>query len=239
MNVCLRRFYICGFIVALALLLNDSGFAASAAVDCPTSDCVYLPLLSKPLPVRVFETEHHRSCDEALRVTGEVITTSDRPVYEVIVEVRVYDHAGHLLGSKPGVTALTATLPGQLNPFEVVTNVDDDGSIGSYEAIPIHWSLDSEQVYRPVTAIITGTEAMDSGTWVYAEARNDESEPLADVYAVVWSLYQNDYSPVIAQPIAACLAPGETVAFNEYLYGVYGISTIKVAAQGVLSPCTP
>jgi len=239
MIVRLRLFYIYVFMATLMLLLNGSGFAASAAADCPAPECVYLPLLSKPMPVRVFETKRYLSREGTLRVTGEVVTTSDRPVYEVVVEVRVYDHAGHLLGSKPGVTALTATLPGQLNPFEVVTNVDDDGSIGSYEAIPIHWSLDSEQVYRPVTAIITGTEAMDSGTWVYAEARNDESEPLADVYAVVWSLYQNDYSPVIAQPIAACLAPGETVAFNEYLYGVYGISTIKVAAQGVLSPCTP
>ena len=131
MNVCLRRFYICGFIVALVILLKDSGFAASAAVDCPPSDCVSLPLLSKPLPVRVFETERHHSRDEALRVTGEVVTTSDRPVYEVVVEVRVYDRAGHLLGSSRRATALTATLPGQLNPFEVVTNVDEDGSIGS------------------------------------------------------------------------------------------------------------
>jgi len=238
MNVRLRQFYIYLFIVALALLLNGSGFAASAAADCPAPECVYLPLLSKPLPVRVFETEEHNSRWDTLLVTGEVVTTSDRPVYEVVVEVQVYDHAGHLLGSSRRATALTATLPGQLNPFDVTTNVDNNWLIASYEAIPIHWSLESEQVYRPVTAVITDTEGTPSyGTWVYAEARNDESQPLADVYAVVWSLNQNDYSSMSPQPIAACLVPGETVAFTRFLYGAY--STFKVAAQGVLSPCSP
>ncbi len=87
----------------------------------------------------------------------------------------------------------------------------------------------------------TGLEDMYYGTWVYAEARNDESKPLADVYGVVWSLYQNDYSSMSPQPIATCLAPGETVAFTRFLYGVGGtnLDTIKVAAQGVLSPCSP
>jgi len=239
MNVRIRRFYIYVFIVALALLLNGSGFSASAAADCTAPECVYLPLLSKPMPVRVFETKRYLSREGTLRVTGEVVTTSDRPVYEVVVEVRVYDHAGHLLGSSRRATALTATLPGQLNPFDVTTNVDDSWLIGSYEAIPIHWSLDSEQVYRSATAVITGAEVDYGGTWVYAEARNDESQPLADVNAVVWSLDQNDYSPMDPQPVDACLAPGETVAFTRFLYGVYDISTIKVAAQGVLSPCTP
>jgi hypothetical protein len=168
-NFRLRRFHIYLFIVALVILLNGSGFAASAAADCPAPECVYLPLLSKPLPVRVFETEHFRSRMETLRVTGEVVTTSDRPVYEVVVEVRVYDHAGGLLGSSRRATALTATLPGQLNPFDVTTNVEDDGSIGSYEAIPIQWSMESELVYRPVAAVITGTEVMYNGTWVYAK----------------------------------------------------------------------
>ena len=189
------------------------------------------------MPVRVFETKRHLSRAGTLRVTGEVVTTSDRPVYEVALEVRVYDYSGHLLGSTPGVTALTATLPGQLNPFDVTTNVDDDGWIGSYEVVITHWSMESEQVYRQVAAVITGMEYIYSGTWVYAEARNDESQPLADVYAVVWSLNQNDYSSMSPQPIAACLAPGETVAFTRFLYGAY--STFKVAAQGVLSPCTP
>jgi len=237
MNVHLRRFCICMVIVALAFLLNGSGFAAFAAAGCPAPECVYLPLLSKPMPVRVFETERYNSRFDTLRVTGEVVTTSDRPVYEVVVEVRVYDHAGHLLGSSRRATALTATLPGQLNPFAVTTNVDNDGSIASYEAIPVQWSMESELVYRPLAAVITGTEVMYNGTWVYAEARNDEIDPLADVNAVVWSLDQNDYSSMSPQPIAACLAPGETVAFTRFLYGAY--STFKVAAQGVLSPCTP
>ena len=241
MNIRLRRFYIYVVIVALALLLNGSGFAASAAADCTAPECVYLPLVSNPMPVRVFETKRHNSRMSTLRVIGEVITTSDRPVYEVTVEVRVYDHSGRLLGSSPGITALAATLPDQLNPFDVTTNVDDDGSIGSYEVVITQWSLESEQVYRPATAVITGMEYIYSGTWVYAEARNDESQTLADVYEVMWSLNQNDYSPVSAQPIAACLAPGEMVAFTRFIRGTWGggDAPIQVAAQGVLSPCTP
>jgi len=240
MNVRLRLSCIYVFIAATVIFLNGSGFAASAAADCPAPECVYLPLLSNPMPVRVFETERHNSRVETLRVTGEVITTSDRPVYEVALEVRVYDYSGHLLGSTPGVTALTATLPGQLNPFDVTTNVDDDGWIGSYEVVITHWSMESEQVYRQVAAVITGMEYIYSGTWVYAEARNDEIEPLADVSAVVWSLHQNQWG-ITPRSIADCLAPGETVAFTVFLRGVSGgnVATIKVTAQGVLSPCTP
>ena len=215
------------------LLLNDSGFATSAAPNCPAPDCAYLPLVYNPIPVRVSAIQKQVSRADTYLFLGEVMTTTDRPVYEVIVEVRVYDLGGNLLGTCSSSPDLAATLPGQSNPFECGINVPYVSS--TYEATPTHWSLESERVYRPVTAVITDTEDIPLyGTWVYVEARNDESQPLADVYEVLWSLHQNDYSPVLAQPIAACLAPGETVAFTRFLYGVYDISSASSAGR-----CSP
>src|SRR3990170_1948441 len=233
MIVHLRRFYIYLCIAALVLLLNTSNSGEAAGSTCSGIACAYLPLVYNPIPVRVSAIQKQVSRADTFRFLGEVMTTTDRPVYEVIVEVKVYDLGGNLLGTCSSSPVLAATLPGQSNPFECGINVPYVSS--TYEAFPTHWSLESVQVYRPVTAVITETEDTPLyGTWVYVEARNDESGPLADVYEVVWSLHQNDYSPVLAQPIAACLAPGETVAFTRFLYGVYDISSASSAGR-----CSP
>jgi len=237
MNIHLRRSYIYLFIVALVLLLNTSNSGEAAGSTCSAVACAYLPVVYNPIPVRVSAIIKRVTYEDTFLFLGEVMATTDRPVYEVIVEVRVYDLGGNLLGTCSSSPVLAATLPGQSNPFECGINVPYVSS--TYEAFPTHWSLESEQVYRPATAVITGMEDMYYGTWVYAEARNDESGPLADVYAVVWSLHQ-DWG-ITPRSIADCLAPGETVAFTEFLRGVSGgnVATIQVAAQGVLSPCTP
>jgi len=238
MNVRLRQFCICVFIAALAFLLNTSHGSEAAGSTCSAVACAYLPVVYNPIPVRVSAIIKRVTYEDTFRFLGEVMATTDRPVYEVIVEVRVYDLGGNLLGTCSSSPVLAATLPGQSNPFECGINVPYVSS--TYEAFPTHWSLESEQVYRPVTAVITDTEDTPLyGTWVYVEARNDEIEPLADVHAVVWSLHQ-DWG-ITPRSIADCLAPGETVAFTEFLYGVWGwnVATIKVTAQGVLSPCTP
>ena len=235
MIVHLRRFYIYLFIVALAFLLNTSHGGEAAGSTCSAVACAYLPVVYNPIPVRVSAIIKRVTYEDTFRFLGEVMATTDRPVYEVIVEVRLYDLGGNLLGTCSSSPVLAATLPGQVYPFECGINVPYVSS--KYEAFPTHWSLESEQVYRPVTAVITDTEDTPLyGTWVYVEARNDEIEPFADVHAVVWSLYQ-DWG-ITPRSIAECLAPGETVAFDEFVYGAYS-NTIKVVAQGVLSPCTP
>ena len=225
------------FIVALAFLLNISHGSEAAGSTCSAVACAYLPVVYNPIPVRVSAIIKRVTYEDTFRFLGEVMATTDRPVYEVIVEVRLYDLGGNLLGTCSSSPDLAATLPGQSNPFECGINVPYVSS--KYEAFPTHWSLESEQVYRPVTAVITGMEDMYYGTWVYVEARNDESQSLADVHAVVWSLHQ-DWG-ITPRLIADCLAPGETVAFTVFLLGVSGgnVATIQVTAQGVLSSCTP
>jgi len=238
MNVRLRQFCICVFIAALAFLLNISHGSEAAGSTCSAVACAYLPVVYNPIPVRVSAIIKRVTYEDTFLFLGEVMATTDRPVYEVIVEVRLYDLGGNLLGTCSSSPVLAATLPGQVYPFECGINVPYVSS--TYEAFPTHWSLESEQVYRPVTAVITGMEDIPSyGTWVYVEARNDEIEPLADVSAVVWSLHQ-DWG-ITPRSIADCLAPGETVAFTVFLRGVSGgnVATIKVTSQGVLSPCSP
>src|SRR4030067_1730501 len=153
MIVHLRRSYIYLFIVALVLLLNTSNSGEAAGSTCSAVACAYLPVVYNPIPVRVSAIEKLVTYEDTFLFLGEVMATIDRPVYEVIVEVKVYDLGGNLLGTCSSSPELAATLPGQSNPFECGINVPYVSS--TYEAFPTHWSLASEQVSRTVTAVIT------------------------------------------------------------------------------------
>ena len=156
-----------------------------------------------------------------------------------VLQKSSYNSSGQLVASKVSTTVLFATLPGQLNPFHVTTGLVWEEGI-TYEVAITGWSLESDMEYRPLTTTITRTEESPFlGTWVDVEARNDESVPLADVYGTAWSLEQGD--PSDRRLLSNCLAPGETAAFSEFLWGVQGIEvySIQAAAQGVVEPCEP
>jgi hypothetical protein len=201
--------------------------------DCATSACVYLPLVGNPAPVSIFESD--RSCTRAfdLRFSGDVITEKNKPVYDVVVEIRHFDPSGQLIEVETGQTLLKATLPGQLNPFDIISRLDCSVET-SYQLKIVDWSLESEQIYRNTTiASIRAEEHPFVGTEVTVEIRNDETRPLLDVKGIIWALDANVYH---SQNIADILNPGKTAVFSDFLYHAHNADLLRVSAQGVLQP---
>jgi hypothetical protein len=205
--------------VGLALALTGGGAAKEYSPPCPDSECIFLPLASNPPPVRVFEYQTYGSREGNTQIVGDVITTSDRPIYDVQLEFRLFDRSSELIASASTQTALEATLPGQLNPFHFITNFDWTvwtDQVWRYEVAITGWSLESDSEYRPLTTdIISTEETLFLGTLVNVQVRNDESIPMADVYGTAWDLRQA--APSIKRLLSTCLAPGETATFSEIL----------------------
>jgi hypothetical protein len=85
---------------------------------------------------------------------------------------------------------LTATLPSQLNPFDIPTNYPDCHPlypcVSRWEATITGWSLNSDRIYRPATTAITHIEDIGICMRVDVEVRNDGAEPLMDVVGGGW-----------------------------------------------------
>jgi hypothetical protein len=223
----MRKFLVLVLMIILANLAFTPNGGERKSLDCPAANCAFLPLIGNPPPAIVFEIYQTTTRAGTFRFTGDVIAF--KPVCDVVVEVRSL--ADDFTVSRPVV--LKASLPGQLNPFEIVTNMD------SYyqphiEARVLDWKPDCEGIYRNVTIVSTSYDPGYLGILVTAELRNDEARPLLDVKGVIWGLDQ--LYAIVSVDLADRLAPGETIKFSKILTGAYNLNTVHVSAQGVLQP---
>jgi hypothetical protein len=232
--------FACKLLIILSLVLFTNRSASHAQFADPAISNVYLPLVSVPSPpVQIAEAGLTSMISGQYFLRGDVTAIADHPVYDVAIEARLYDDYNNLLTTATGTTVLTATLPGQLNPFNVITTYlrSDSPYVGRWEAEITGWSLDSDRTYLPATVVSIRTEVhAPYFTVVYVEVRNDNTQTVYDVRVVAWSLYQ--CVPIGSQSAAAVLAPGETAFFNTSLTCVDSdfIPTIKAAAQGYIVP---
>jgi hypothetical protein len=219
------NFTIAALIIAAALFSTNG--RAVGSLDCPAENCSYLPLIGNPPAVVVYELDHSTTRAGTFRFTGDVLAS--KPVYDVVVVVR--DLWSGFEVSEPVV--LKASLPGQLNPFDIVTN-EDSYFNPSLEARVIDWKTESEQIYRNATIVSVSYEGDYTGMNVTAEIRNDEAKPLLDVKGVIWSTEQ--FYGIVAVDLADSLAPGETLIFRGFVKGTNNIPSIHVSVQGILQP---
>ncbi|HNB51782.1 MAG TPA: hypothetical protein PK530_07555 [Anaerolineales bacterium] len=230
------RVFLIGLTIALCFLLFANHQRIQAGGACPEVYCLYLPFTSSPAPVRVVQFHTANSYGDFLRVMGEITSTTNVPVYGVTLEMRAYDEANQLLGIFSRTPVFTSTLPGQLNPFDLGTN------ISTWEVYNIaleitNWSFDNAQTYAAPTIVMTDTLFTPNITYVTTTIRNDNAQALINVRGDAWSLKQwNSFYP---QMVTDYLAPGETVTFNSMVYVPYFPTlppTIRVAVQGILEP---
>ena len=229
-----------GFLFSLAITLCFLIFASDhliqAGGDCPNTYCLYLPFTSSPAPVRIIQYHTSNYYGDVLRVTGEITNTTNIPVYEVVIEIRAYDDANQLIGTFSGTPVFTSTLPGQLNPFDFVTNFST-WAVYNITFDVTNWSFNSNQIYAAPTIVMTDTLFTPNITYVTTTIRNDNAQSLINVRGDAWSLKQ--WNSIYPQLVTDYLAPGETVTFNSMVYVPYFPTlppTIRVAVQGVVEP---
>ncbi len=187
---------------------TPSAYPAMAA--CSNASCVYLPWLVSPVPARIVEVNISGTRIHTYRIIGDATVIYEYPVYNLTVKLQAFDSAGQLIDEFTGPTAFPATLPGQLNPFDIVTDIDYT-QVARVEVVIAGFDLNYPFVYAPAT-VITTTE----GSTVYALIRNDGPSPLTDVQAVAWSLFQYfNYPNQGLEKVADTLLPGETVTYTK------------------------
>jgi hypothetical protein len=170
-------------------------------------------------------------------VIGEVVATSDIPVYGVTIEASAYSELDpSLISISLGTTLFTATLPGQVNPFDFFMFDVKDSLYRFNEARIITWTLESELSYVELTTVMTVTQIdFGHGTYVDVQVRNDSGLPVKQIKAVVWAIGEGFLN--YPRPVAGALAPGESAYFSEYVDGIYSKpeERIQTLAQGVVA----
>ncbi len=234
----MKKQYLVNCFLILVVTLSPAGSGIKIPIsDDPNPTEVFMPFIGYSPSLVLVHKQNWCSRAFTFIVRGDITNRSNQAIYDVILEVRAYDGEGQWLETQLDSPIMTATLTGQLNPFETWFSVDC-GTAYSSEIEIKSWSTDSPQVYWPATLVYTSTvEDLGYGTWVTAEFRNDAGLPMHDVTGLAWSLHE-DYNIDYPLHIADVLAPGETVTYTNFLEGIGGlsISTIEAAAQGVVGP---
>ena len=233
------RITILVFFLFIALALSGSVNNAKAQASCQSAHCQYLPLMHNPAPVHITiaQAGSIRYVSMPIRVVGEVEATGGIPAYGVVIEASAYNIINpSLISTTLGTTLFTATLPGQINPFDFsMIGVTADEYIFK-EARIITWTLESELSYVALTTVLTVTQIdFGHGTYVDVQVRNDSGLPVENVQAVVWALGEG-YSNYL-RPVAPALAPGESAYFSDYVDHIYykPEEYIQALAQGVVA----
>ena len=214
--------------------------AASTPTACAEAHCVYLPLVSTPGLISISNVRLQGTRFPAIAILGEVNAVTSTPVYSVTLEVRIYDQEGQLVRTEEGRPALTATLPGQPNPFYFFSGFmdEDDYDYNNYDLRIKSASLTSPRSILPVMVDVASAECEGYSSFrVEGTLTNQNDKPLDDVRAVLWDSSLS-YG-LFPRQFAAHLEPFEAVPFSTSIpvenCGALGsVVSYKIAAQGVV-----
>jgi hypothetical protein len=231
-----RRF----FVSSLLLLLLGVGIHnpfARANLFCAET-CLYLPVVNFAPPIKINEYLVRGGLGQSLRVTGSVMPTISSPVYDVNIEMNVFDPNDQLLATAVGRPVFTTTLPGQMNFFDFGVVVEDEQQVARTEIILLGGSLTETQTHFAPTIVMTDVQTMIYvGYSLQGQIRNDHSFPLTQVQGVSWTLNQVAMMDPIL--ITDFLAPGEVADFSWEFYDPYFAGffyPLRIAFQGVAAP---
>ncbi len=226
-------------LMAIAVLLQPHN-AFDTSVLCPKPHCVYLPVMNNPIPVTA----------KALRTLGggkfgsgpafgEVVNNSYSPVYNVVVQVTFVNVLNLDVSSFTNTTLLTATFPGQVNPFIVSHK---GGFVQISDTKVLSWDITPTVTLSNLTVVASHAYTVPYAApigyptfyvIVTGTLRNDTGRTLKDGHIYVWNV--NPAS--IDHKTISQVAPGAMVTFTAGLIeGVLPTDTIHIVAQGVVSP---
>ncbi len=225
------------FSVFLVIMTSMLTQGMPTFATCPQPLCLYFPQVARTESVRINSVgygSYPRSIN--FRIVGDVINTSATPVYGVQVRATLYDYTANTTTTVSGTTSFSATLPGQLNAFEL----GGGRNVTATEVSIVSWTTTSAQQIKNATILSTRIYSVtDNATYIYTivsgTLRNDTGSKLNNVQVRAWSSILVELS---GQPTIAQLDPGQTSTFQVTLpsYNPLALNTIKVVAQGIASP---
>lgn len=115
-------------------------------------------------------------------IVGEVANETKATVYFVQIIARFYDTTSQLITTTDTFAFLSATLPGQRNPFKLIL-FDASPTITRYELI-LRWSTGSLREYHPITVLSQQTRD-NAGVEVFGEVRNDQPHEMRSIKVAI------------------------------------------------------
>ena len=228
-------------LLILMLAFTHSLPGVGSASPCTAAACVYMPVVrgagsvDQAVSFTIAEKGHYSVQGLFSNVWGSV--TASSPAINVVVESRFYDKETHeLVNVASASPLLTATLPGQLNPFKIENGIDTLDHPDTYDTVNVvSWQPMSGAEYLPVTVVYSQTNIYGLIT---AELLNDTGKTLSHVRGLAWSQEVFSY----LDPDGPTMAPGETITMSFYvphIAPVYDTRNIKIAVQGIAAEPVP
>jgi len=222
-----------GYVVITADQAFSAALLPALPPPTPTPPNNYLPMMQAASPFIASSSGFVLTSGTA-EVVGEVVNPGTTPICYASIAVRFYNAADQLVATDDGSTYLTATLPGQPNPFKtVLSNAPED--IDYYQT-SLSWSTCYSQ-YRSIT-VLSQQVRKNPDPEVFGEIRNDNAVTISGIDVGV-TYYDNTGKVVYTDwdfPTPYTLAPGGSGIYSarSYLSGLT-YATIAVRAQGYVS----
>lgn len=233
-----RRLAFILLLIALSIPVSARPAARPAPADVRPMQ--YLPLVATaPIPVEIVETGRGvlEGYPSDYYVYGYVRNLTLTPLYSVTLELEItiypYDPGGNPPPYTERVqvdTALPATLPGQINPFEYDLLLGKNGAVfGDLRAVSANTTAVGGALYEPLTVVSLERD----GDNLRSTVRNDSTHALHGVHVAVVEVQNATCSWWRPSLDTTTLQPGQALTFQlEHFYQYCHGSPVLVLGQG-------
>ena len=188
MRSCVAFKILCMFSIALLLFQEESKamITLRQSPNCSEDKCTYLPLVIKPIPIVVVNS-HFETVSKAgaVYIVGEIRNDTDLPFDDIIVRAKIYKD-NLFVQEVQQKAIISATLPGQLNIYDLYTGVFGGASVlprirANIDVLTM--TVGTSQDYRnlKIESITTSRlvgQGILPGTTVTVTVRNNHSQAL-------------------------------------------------------------
>lgn len=234
---------LCVVVSALLLIIGP-------AVHAPVQDrsaglageVVFLPSISDQAPVEIVaSTLWPAPTRPWYLISGYLRNTTTVPIYDVVLDVELYNEQGTLLYSYQERAEQPVTFPGELNPFFFMAGPAFLEPRPRYQLTVAGWSAVSPVEYRPLTVLSAEPLICNNYCTVEGEIRNDYAQSLRDIQVVVF-LLDEPHQAGGTFLSSTSLAPGATATYTSTTFANNGCDfdlppcRVAVQALGIVVP---
>lgn len=173
----------------------------------------YIPIVQRQPPAQVSEIFVRSTRFGDVRIIGVVESLTSWPIHNVSVQVRGYDLDQQTIVTFTVTTIFTATLPDQVNVFDLNTGIQ---SLLDISAEVISWDDTGSVLYAPVSVIDVDTFPTAIGQFITATLKNEQSQTLHDIVGLFW--HETEWFGHELQLITDQLEPGEIYVYKTFVY---------------------
>jgi hypothetical protein len=199
----------------------------------PTPPKTYLPLLHGPSPF-IASSSGLVLTSGTVEIVGEVVNPGTTPLCYATIALRFYNAADQLVATDSTSTYMSATLPGQPNPFKSVLS-SAPTNIAYYQP-SLSWSK-CFNTYHPITVLSQQVRKRPDPE-VFGEIRNDNAMTINSIDVGI--TYYNAAGRVVYAdwdyPTPSTLAAGASGIYSARSYiSNLPYASVTVRAQGYAS----